>query len=63
MQNKKIIHREVPNNIDLPDLIHPVLKRVYASRNIKSSKDLDYSLGSLIPFEKLSGINDAVTFS
>tara|TARA_B100000959_G_scaffold167695_1_gene175668 strand:+ start:94 stop:1824 length:1731 start_codon:yes stop_codon:yes gene_type:complete len=60
MQNKKIIHREVPNNIDLPDLIHPVLKRVYASRNIKSSKDLDYSLGSLIPFEKLSGINDAV---
>ena len=60
MQNKKIIHRKVPNNIDLPDLIHPVLKRVYASRNIKSSKDLDYSLGSLIPFKKLSGIDDAV---
>ena len=60
MKNKKIIHRKVPNNIDLPDLIHPVLKRVYASRNIKSSEELDYSLGSLIPFEKLSGINDAV---
>ena len=60
MQNKKIIHRKVPNNIDLPDLIHPVLKRVYASRNIKSSKDLDYSLGSLIPFKQLSGIDDAV---
>jgi len=60
MQNKKIIHRKVPNNIDLPDLIHPVLKRVYASRSIKSSKDLDYSLGSLIPFKQLSGIDDAV---
>ena len=60
MQNKKIVHREVPDNINLPDLIHPVLKRVYASRNIKSSKDLDYSLSSLIPFEELSGIGDAV---
>tara|TARA_B100000586_G_scaffold244287_1_gene199163 strand:- start:74 stop:1804 length:1731 start_codon:yes stop_codon:yes gene_type:complete len=60
MQNKKIVHREVPDNINLPDLIHPVLKRVYASRNIKSSKDLDYSLSSLIPFEELSGISDAV---
>ena len=60
MQNKKITYRKVPNNIDLPDLIHPVLKRVYASRNIKSLEDLDYSLSSLIPFEQLSGINDAV---
>ena len=60
MKNKKIVHREVPDNINLPDLIHPVLKRVYASRNIKSSKDLDYSLSSLIPFKQLSGINDAV---
>ena len=60
MKNKKIVHREVPDNINLPDLLHPVLKRVYASRNIKSSKDLDYSLSSLIPFEQLSGINDAV---
>ena len=60
MKNKKIVHREVPDNINLPDLIHPVLKRVYASRNIKSSKDLDYSLSSLITFEQLSGINDAV---
>ena len=60
MKNKKIVHREVPDNINLPDPIHPVLKRVYASRNIKSGKDLDYSLSSLIPFKQLSGINDAV---
>ena len=60
MSNKKIIHRKIPGNINLPDTIHPVLRRIYASRNIKTSKDLDYSLSSLIPFDKLSGINDAV---
>ena len=60
MLNKKIINRDVPDGINLPDSIHPVLKRIYASRNIKSSEDLDYSLGSLIPYDELGGINDAV---
>ena len=60
MLNKKIINRDVPDGINLPDSIHPVLKRIYASRNIKSSEDLDYSLGSLIPYEELSGVDDAV---
>ena len=60
MINKKIINRDVPDGINLPDSIHPVLKRIYASRNIKSSADLDYSLGSLIPYEELGGIDDAV---
>ncbi len=60
MLNKKIINRDVPDGINLPDSIHPVLKRIYASRNIKSSKDLDYSLSSLIPYEELSGVDDAV---
>ena len=57
MSNKKIIHRKIPGNINLPNTIHPVLRRIYASRNIKTSKDLDYSLSSLISFEKLSGIS------
>ena len=60
MINKKIINRDVPDGINLPDSIHPVLKRIYASRNIKSGEDLDYSLGSLIPYEELGGIDDAV---
>jgi len=58
--NKKIINRDVPDGINLPDSIHPVLKRIYASRNIKSGEDLDYSLGSLISYEELGGIDDAV---
>ena len=60
MLNKKIINRDVPDGINLPDSIHPVLRRIYASRNIKSSEDLDYSLGSLIPYEELGGIDNAV---
>ncbi len=60
MINKKIINRVVPDGINLPDSIHPVLKRIYASRNIKSGEDLDYSLGSLISYEELGGIDDAV---
>ena len=60
MINKKIINRVVPDGINLPDSIHPVLNRIYASRNIKSGEDLDYSLGSLISYEELGGIDDAV---
>jgi len=57
---KKIIQRDVPDKHSLSDAIHPVLKRVYASRNIQFNDDLDYSLSSLFPYDTLSGINDAV---
>jgi single-stranded-DNA-specific exonuclease len=60
VRNKKIIRRNVPAEINLPDSIHPVLKRVYAARNIQSSDDLDYSLAALLPYDTLTGINDAV---
>jgi single-stranded-DNA-specific exonuclease len=57
---KKIARRNVPEVINLPDSIHPVLQRVYAARNIQSTEDLDYSLSSLLPFNSLSGIDAAV---
>lgn len=60
MNNKKIICRHVPDEINLPDSIHPVLKRVYAARNIETEDDLDYSLAALLPFDTLSGIDTAV---
>ena len=60
MKIKKIIQRDVPDKHSLSDAIHPVLKRVYASRNIQFNDDLDYSLSSLFPYDTLSGINDAV---
>ncbi len=60
MNNKKIVRRFVPDDIELPDSIHPVLKRVYAARNIKLSDELDYSLASLLPFDTLTNIDNAV---
>ena len=60
MVKKIITRRDVSDQVDLPDSIHPVLKRIYAARNIKTADDLDYSLASLLPFNTLSGIDAAV---
>ncbi len=57
---KKIIRRDVSNNTELPDSLHPVIKRVLAARDIKTSDDIDYSLASLVPFHDLKGIDSAV---
>ena len=55
------IKRRLPSGeLDLPDNIHPVLKRIYAARDIKTADDLDYSLQKLLPYEALSNIQEAV---
>ena len=56
----EIKRRTLTEAIDLPNDIHPVLKRVYAARDIKTADDLDYSLQKLLPFEDLSNIQEAV---
>lgn len=55
-----IKRRIISEEIDLPNNIHPVLKRIYAARDIKSVDDLNYSLQMLLPFESLSNIQEAV---
>ncbi len=60
MKNKSIIRRSIPAEINLPDSIHPVLKRVFAARAIQSGDDLDYSLAALLPYNTLTGIEAAV---
>lgn len=57
---KTIVRRKIPENIELPDSIHPVLKRVYAARSIQTQDDLDYSLASLHSYDGLVGIDAAV---
>jgi single-stranded-DNA-specific exonuclease len=37
--------------------MHPVLARVYAGRNIRSTAELDYQLGALLPPASLKGID------
>jgi len=56
----EIKRRALTETIDLPNDIHPVLKRIYAARDVKTADDLDYSLQKLLPYEDLSNIHEAV---
>jgi single-stranded-DNA-specific exonuclease len=40
---------------------HPVLSRVYAARDVKTSEELDYSLANLLPYHDLLGMRTATT--
>ena len=55
----KITRRTVSSDCDLPDHIHPVMRRIYAGRNISSARELDYSLMKLLPFGRLKNIGAA----
>ncbi len=46
---------------DFPADLPPLLARIYASRGIISSKELNHSLDQLLPFKQLKGIDEAVT--
>ncbi len=56
---KKIIRREYNQESALTEL-HPLLQRIYAARYIKSAKELDRDLDSLISYQSLLGIDQAV---
>jgi single-stranded-DNA-specific exonuclease len=43
----------------LPADMHPLLRRVYAARNVRSARELDYSLDNLLPFDGPGGIDRA----
>lgn len=57
---RKIIQRSTVSGGQLPEDIHPVLRRVYAARAIDSVDELDYSLDSLLPPSLLGGMDEAV---
>lgn len=48
------------NGIELPDEIHPVLKRIYAARHINDAIELEHTLNRLQPFHLLKGLESAV---
>lgn len=57
----KIVRRAVADaSAGLSTALHPVLARVYAARGVCSAEELDYSLGKLLPFETLLGMEDGV---
>ena len=56
----RLVRRDVPSGVELPSTLHPVLRRVYAARGVRSEAELDYSLARLPSFESLRGIDEAV---
>jgi len=53
---KKIIRRKLPDNNPLSDQHHPLLKRIYLARGVKSDQELNYDLKNLLPFYTLKNI-------
>ncbi|MCI5104043.1 MAG: hypothetical protein MRY60_09725, partial [Algiphilus sp.] len=43
----------------LPDDLHPVVRRVYATRGVHSAQDCDYGLQRLLPPDGLLGLDTA----
>ncbi len=56
----EIVRRTVTQQSELSESLHPVLRRIYAARQIKSEADIDYSLTNLLPFHELKNIESAV---
>ena len=57
MADESRIHRrQVPGEVRLPGELHPVLRRVYANRGVKTASELDYTATALIPPDTLGGV-------
>ncbi|MGR4050803.1 single-stranded-DNA-specific exonuclease RecJ [Kosakonia cowanii] len=53
--------REVDDAAVLADSLPPLLRRLYASRGVKSDRDLERSVKGMLPWQQLTGIDDAVS--
>ncbi|MGH8604322.1 MAG: DHH family phosphoesterase, partial [Gammaproteobacteria bacterium] len=57
---KTIVRRPPRTDDGLPHELHPVLRRVLATRGMRSAADLDLSLEHLLGYDSLSGITGGV---
>lgn len=58
--SKKIIRRDLTQIDNFNQTLHPVLQRIYPTRGVKSSAELEHGLEQLLPFQSLLGIDAAV---
>nr|WP_240352592.1 single-stranded-DNA-specific exonuclease RecJ [Pectobacterium versatile] len=52
--------RPLAEDIDLPDSVPPLLRRLYAQRGVKGAQELERSLSGLLNYRLLSGIDKAI---
>jgi len=57
---KSIVRRSTSSDSDLPETLHPVLKRIYENRHINDASVLEKSLQKLLPYHALKNIDQAV---
>jgi single-stranded-DNA-specific exonuclease len=58
---KKIVRRPPPTaKLDFSVELHPLLRRIYATRGVFSSKELERSLDRLLPLDGLASLDKAV---
>lgn len=55
----EILRREAITDCALPESMHPVLRRVFAQRAIRTADELAYGLDGLLPPQALAGIDAA----
>lgn len=57
---KKIKRRDEVSVFSNEDHLHPLLKKIYAARGVKSLHELEKGLARLLPYQSLLGIEQAV---
>ncbi len=53
--------REVDDAAELAEDLPPLLRRLYASRGVRTASELERSVKGMLPWQQLTGIDDAVT--
>lgn len=59
-QRTQLRRREVDSTAVLPDALPPLLKRLYASRGIRTEQDLERGVKGMLSWQNLHGIKPAV---
>ena len=55
----RLRRRDAGETADLPDTLPLLLKRLYASRGVRTASDLERSVKGMLPWQALSGIEKA----
>ncbi|EAM2739340.1 single-stranded-DNA-specific exonuclease RecJ [Salmonella enterica] len=59
-QQRQLRRREADETAKLPADLPPLLRRLYASRGVRSARELERSVKGMLPWQQLSGIDNAV---
>ncbi|ENR2380293.1 single-stranded-DNA-specific exonuclease RecJ [Salmonella enterica subsp. enterica serovar Newport] len=59
-QQRQLRRREADETAELPADLPPLLRRLYASRGVRSAREMERSVKGMLPWQQLSGIDNAV---